>query len=355
MFWFKKKEKIEEPIKMIEVSVPSIIDVRKEILTNSRKHLDTFKRLCSFFNNNILNDILDQSEFIYDVFDKNEELNIKKLEQYNYYYTENLIELLEKLKKSREENIIILDTKVLQIKNKLSLMDIKKVDTKIIDNEKKKWANYISDQLFKCYKELCNDKTLMYAIDTNYKLSELDKNFTKICPLNNIYSITNTIYDTLDDYNSEDCYISSQFTIHKKLIGKLNKNVFNIEFKYTLMSESTKCLYIFMIKDTTDYFLFVPEKMLFKLVNSSDVLIHIASSNSSWSKHAELLEQELIKYEKYNTDLLKQRTIWEEEMIDILNKYLTKVNDIELLNSLQEIDVNRRNLETILGLQRFDI
>lgn len=356
MSWFKKKENIQKPEeKMADVSISNHIDVRTEILSKARIVLNEYKRICSFFNNNILNDILTQSEFIYDVFEQNDKLNIKKLEQYNYYYTENLIELLEKLKITREENIIILYNKEKLLKSKLDILNRNKIDFKTLENERKKWSNYISDLLCKSYKELCNTKSLTYAIDTSYKLTNIDKNFILQQSTDNVYNISNIDFDSLNEYQSEDYYNSTYFTIHKKLLGKLNKNVFNIEFKYNIKSENNRYLYVFIIKNTDEYFIFLPNKCVFKLVNSTDILYHIINNKSSWYINANILEESLNAYDKCNTELIKQKSIYEPELLDIFNKYLTKVNDIELLNSLQEIDINRRHLETILGLTRFDI
>lgn len=360
MNWFKK-DKSKESVIPIEINNIPIVDIRLDILSKSKTLYNKLKMLSSFFNNSILNDIVNETDLINEIFDKNKDLNYNKLEQYNYYYTDNIIELLSKLKKSREENIIILSKKLENINNKIVNKDIKTINYKLIENEGKKWTNYISEAIVICYRELSNNITNMDLININKINSEQNRlSFLNIMTDENIYYLDDEYYNSLITYEENEYYTSQLFLINKKLLGKLNKNVFNIEYKHCLCSDKdpyakNSYIYLFKIKDTSDYFIFIPNKKVFKLIQSSDILQKIIINNSSYGKKAFELESILNIREQYQSDLNKQKSIYEPELLDIFTKYLNKIQETDMLNSLQEIDIDRKYLETILNTERFKI
>lgn len=325
---------------------------REIVLRDTRDKLNKFKMLCAFFNHQVLRDILEQTELVFAIFEKNAELNHRKLEQYNYMYTDNLIALLSKLKKSREENIIILNEKLLAASRKISQIDVKKIDHRRHANEQKKYAATISYMLVTSYRELAGGELPTGRGDTRHVTAP--QYYINIMPDTNVYAMPEPNFDALCDYDEKDYYHPTLFLVQRKLMGKLNKSMFGMEFLYTF-----KCgdlyLYVFKISDTTDYFIFVPHKSLFRLVNSTEILCHVVTANSSWGKLASDYEEILERHERLQQDLSKQKSLHEAPLIEVLQKYLDKINEQELTNGLEEIDGDRRFLEEMLKLQKFDV
>ncbi len=363
MSWFKRDKKTTpEPINNVDPvtgltnMVGMALGAREQVLIDSRKLLDRFKILCGFFKHKVLDEILEQSELIYNIFEKNAELNYRKLEQYNYMYTENMIAMISKLKKSREESIIILTEKLSGALKKVSKVETKSIDFKRHANEEKKYAAHISHVLTLAYRELC-DPTHDKFTDGHRETTVMAPSYyIERMPDANVFGIPDDVFETLCDYNESDFYYPTLYIIQRRLMGRLNKNVFNITFHYTFKSESNMYLYVFSIKDTSDYFIFVPHKSLFKLVNSTDILpSYIIESNSSWGRMSHELQDMLDKVEKLQLEINKQRSLYEPDVIEVLKKYLDKINDEQLTSNLNEIDADRLFLEELLKLKKFDI
>lgn len=334
---------------MARAFVPEI-DPRKEILKASNAQLNKLKMLATFFSNNTLNLIKDQTEIVNEIFVKNKDLNFKKLEQFNYYYTENLLTLLNKLKKGKEENILILNEKLIKAKTNANNTKIDKIDLKRVDNERRKYANVISEVLAANYRELCN-----FGGSVGIKYSLNDTQFLYKFPNENYYSIEFEKYEELTNIVPDLFYYSSSYSIQKKLMGKLNKNVFNIQYMYTFKTKGNDTLYLFQIKDSHDFFIYAPDKKCFKLVDSTEIMIFTGQQNSSWYIITTKLEEEIQKIEDLENRIANEKFIKDENVIKTLEDYYTKINDDGLLTSLSDVDVDRQFLNEVLKLEQFKI
>src|SRR3972149_8386142 len=122
---FKKKKKDTISIEM-NMDAASLVQQHVQqsptdiILQDSQDRINKLKIYGNYFDNMILTNILNQTEVVHDVFLNNKELSFKKLEQYHYYYTDHLIELLQKLKTSKDENFAIINTQIKSIENKIA-------------------------------------------------------------------------------------------------------------------------------------------------------------------------------------------------------------------------------------------
>lgn len=346
----KEQEKAEMDALAVQQNAP-VLDPRADCLTATRLKLNKLKLLCSFFKNDLLEQIYDQSEFVYSIFDKNKDLNYRKLDQYSYYYTDNLIVLLDKLKKGREENIIILLEKLDRHNAKLIKYKPIQVDNKRLENEKKKWNSYIGLELARTYRQLSGFE----SSEIKVRPTKADLSFCVKMPECNYYNIPKDKFDPLTDYKLEEYYIGALYHVHRKLMGKLNKALFAVTFDKAFTCGDDMFFYSFTIKDVSDIFIFIPHKMSFKLVSGPDIIPLENENTSYWGKINNEIQTatELIEKDKLKLD--DQKKIVEQEIISVLETYLKKINEAELLNSLEEIDIDRRTLEEVLKLQRFEI
>lgn len=345
------KPELNPAMDLVAAPATSInLDPRLDIISASNKQLNKLKLLSSFFNNDLIISIKDQTEIVNEIFSKNKDLNYKKLEQFNYYYTENLLELLGKLKKVKEENILILNEKLIKAKNNIADVKINKIDLKKIENERKKYANVVSEFLAAIYRDLTG-----YFNNIKNPHAHRDTKFLDVCSYENYYNIEFDFYEKLASINQDTCYFSNNYALEKKLVGKLNKNVFNIQYLYTFRTKNGDEAYIFLIKDTVDYFVYVPDKMSFKLIEPTEVIPLAISANSSWSIITNKLETELNKVEQLEDKIKNEKYITDPTLISTLEEYLKKVSDDSILSSLSEIDVDRQFLDEVLKLEQFKI
>ena len=82
--------------------------------------------------------------------------SLQKLEQYHYYYTDHLIELLQKLKTSKDENIAVITSQVKSLDNKIATgqkksNQILQGTIKKMTNDKAQYAQVVSLQLASIY------------------------------------------------------------------------------------------------------------------------------------------------------------------------------------------------------------
>lgn len=347
MSWFNIKNKKESSTdqnskdkSVVQTVVDRNNDARKMILDQSYDMLNRLKIFSGFFyKSDLIKDIVDQTDFINDIFSKNTNLNYRKLEQFHYYYTENLVSVLSKLKKQREEILIILNEQLDRTQDKLNRLG----NTKISTNDIKKWTVTVSDYLVNVYRHLCDPNKFL---ESNIKIPKLEN-------IDLWYNLSDDEYDKLSDIG-DDIYSCSQCIIQKRLMGKLNKNVFIIEWKAELRS-NYDLIHLFQIKNTSDWFLWIPSKKQFKLIESTIILHYIVPNRSSkliTQKSDNRLKEEI---ERIKSEISQAKMINNPDLDNTLEQYLGKIRNQDLLTGLNEIDVDRKFLEDILKLEQFNI
>ena len=70
---------------------------RKKVIKESTDKLNKLKIYVNYFDFPYITSIYNQSLIIHDIFNSNKELNINKLDQFHMYYTDHLLELLQKI------------------------------------------------------------------------------------------------------------------------------------------------------------------------------------------------------------------------------------------------------------------
>ena len=99
--------------------------------------------------------------------------------------------LLQNLKKSKDENIIILNEKIVKLKHAISTKQIHKIDINKINKNKKIYSNNISELLSYLYRNLTN-----YYGNTKLNISFNDTLFLNISKDENFYTVSNVFYQT---------------------------------------------------------------------------------------------------------------------------------------------------------------
>lgn len=360
---FKKKKDITPQVSIVGQSDEIIIkngvlieqvkDPYKIVLNDSNKRINILKIYTNFFNNTVLNSIYNQTELIHRIFKDNKDLKYNLLEQFHYYYTDNLFELLEKIKKNCHEKTLILTTQINTIKeqiNKLSSSIVNKEIESVTDNNKLKYSRYISLQLNTIYNCLIDNfldfrfiqkqQLYTYSID-NYQYS------------NNFYLLPENVYNDLLIYDKDKNYYYNEYFIERRLMGKLQKTLFNITF-LDVYTYNNNLVELYIINDTQDYFIYIVDEGIFKLVNYNIFKKYTIKQNTITGQlinERNELKNKLVKKQKE----IDSVSILDEATIKTLVAYETKIISDELINNFESIDVERLNLESILELTKLDI
>jgi hypothetical protein len=336
---------------VMQMTTPQI-DPHQESLNISTEKIKNLTILSNFFGNQVLQQILTQCHTIHKIFERNKEIHVKKLEQFHYYYTDNLADMLRKLKKSKEENILILTEKSRLIQEQIDDIKSKKINIREYNNAKKRYASEVSHYLSNIYNALTGDiemGSLRFAEFGDLGLSmstyfgSYDKTFAEI---------DMEAYRKLTEFEvNNNTYKYNNFTIEKKLMGRLFKNKFYIEFVNALCAGPLICL--FKIADTTDYFIYVPEKRIFKLCAFSTV--HTYLENTGLTKDDKQKMDLVTKKEEMLNLTKNMKSITDADTLATLDKYYAKISEVDFLNKLSDIDIERQHLQNMLNASVMEI
>lgn len=323
------------------------------ILDSSKTKIKTLKSFEKYFDNRLITNIISQTEVIHEVFEGNRTLNFNKLEQYHYYYTDHLIELLEKLSKSKDENTSVLNTQIKSIEKKIEQFkkrsnEILNGDIKKLDNSKAQYAQAMSLHLQSIYNCMVDNFD-----DFRFKKREVFKTYTSKAGKDLAWILTTDQFIKVTDYNFDNQYKYEDYHIERKLMGRLQKNLFMIDFIGICVSGDSS-FEIFQISETGDYFLYNHERGIFQFLEYRKIQDSCTSANTGYGE----LNVEINDLEEKRVILkaqLKDVKTIDSKTINTLKQYLQKIEDIELINKLEEVDVERRNLETILEMTRTEI
>lgn len=329
-------------------------DPNETIIRDSQDKINKLKIYANYFDNRTLTDILNQTEVIHDVFDNNKELSFKKLEQYHYYYTDHLIELLQKLKTSKDENIAVIASQVKSLENKIAngkkkSNQILQGDIKKSDNAKAQYAQYMSLQLASIYNCMVDNFN-----DFRYKKRSVLTTYTAKTGTDLAWSLPSDMFIAMTDYNPENQYKWEDYHIERKLMGRLQKYLFMIDFVGTCYSGDAS-FEIFKLSDSDgDYFMYNHAQGIFKFIDFRKISDLCTTDNTKYGelcREVNDFEDKKVEIQSRLTEIKKI----DSKISDTLKDYLKKIEDIELINSISEVDVERRNLQSMLELTRIEI
>lgn len=331
-------------------------DARKMVLSDSNKKMNKLKMLCSFFNDSVLNEIKDKTELINNIFEKNIDLEYKKLEQFNYYYTDNIIILLSKLKKDKEQNVIILGEKASYLKKKIAEKNINNINIKNIENQRKVFEINVSDLCRNIFMFLSQKQYNDFYFEDKFK-NDLD--LLKKHPEEKTFYIEEDMHESICDFNVDDCYFAKKYYIGKKLLGKLNKNMFKLSYCGTFVidkHDTDSKFYMFNINDSNDYFIYYPNKNIFKSIDSTILLKYIRTNNTNWYHLSNEIDKLIDEYNDVDRSINNIKIISDDkDLMNTLNQYLEKISSDDLIKSLNDIDQDRKFLDDVLKLEQIKL
>lgn len=311
------------------------------IIKDSEKRLNKLKILTNFFDQSQVIAISVRTRVIHDMFSVNKALDINKLELFHLQYTDSLLDLLIKLKKSIEQKYLLINNEI-QINTDVInsfVSEIKKDD--FVDRVRT--HNLIMQTFMESlYNDLAfeNKASKLTNLEAKNDLSnEMGTEFYRKIALQE--------YEQLNAISSNSMYEFFDFRIEKKLLGKLNIQKFKFKFLCGFQFNN-QFIEIYEFIHCNEYFVFLKEKKEFLTLNLSEF------KNIDFSKNNSNKKEILLQLKRKNVDLSNkaERTIKSipSDVEIVLNNYYDKISSMEFLDDLQNIDEQTNVLRTMLNI-----
>lgn len=315
-------------------------EIYAQIIKDSARSLQVLKMLSNFFNHKDLFAVYIRTKVIHDLFESNKSLDINKLELFHVQYTNSLIELFQRLKKSKEQQYLLI-TDELYINDDL----IKKLEKETEgDNfviEAKKHSTLMSYKLREIYAMLESGEVSAsfgwadIMLFSTRRGKEFFREFSE-----------RDAFLRLTDPEGKKTYQTEYAVVERKLLGKLNKLNFRVKFTCGLRFEN-EYVEVFDFLDSNEQFIFINSIKTFYLLDENRREGVDLSKNSS-NKAAIIVEL------KGKNDLLQSKlatikTELPESVEEVLAGYLVKISGVDFLEELQNVDEQTNILRAMLN------
>lgn len=316
------------------------VEEYNRIIKDSDKKINKIKILCNFFNQNILFNINTRIQVIHQLFVNNKELDIFKLDIFHAQFTVTIIDLLGNIKKIKEQNILLLESEVRIINEKISEINAIPNNDELFKNEQKihsKNMRICLNNIYICLSNSKKDKCIENSNITKFNIKYS----------NNYINIDSNTFKQINNIDYNICYTDNDIIIQKKLLGVLNKYNYDISFIVGL-----KCglliLEIFKINTTNEYFVFDLSKKLFIFVDYNLIKNHLTVDNTvEFRNKLDLIN----KCNDLSFKINDIRSQLPENVMLVLSDVLIKLNDVDFLKDMEKVDLQTAILRDLLNVE----
>ncbi|MDY0987120.1 hypothetical protein SOM12_06810 [Flavobacterium sp. CFBP9031] len=309
-----------------------------EIIKESNRKLVVLELLANFFNHKDLVGVLVRTKIIHKLFEKNRILDINKLELFHIQYTNSLIDLFQKLKKSKEQQYVLISDEIYINEDILAKLKSEIGETKLA-KQLQLHAQNMSRKIEELYQLFVTEKDVFF--NWNDLLT-----FSQSIQAEYYREITIDQYEKLSQFN-KSVYENAHARFERKLLGRLNILDFKIKFCCGLVCNN-EIIEVYEFRDSNDKFVFVANEKSFYFLNEEAVKgIDLSKNDSS--------KQIIIKgLKNKNADLKNElstiKTTLPESVLEVLNEYLEKISSVDFLDELQNVDEQTNILKTMLNI-----
>ncbi|MGO4878903.1 hypothetical protein ACEN2P_20040 [Pedobacter psychrotolerans] len=318
-------------------------DYRLNILEKSSTEINRLQLLSVFFDEEIIYKIYLRSQVIHQLFANNEELEIDKLDLFHVQFTESVIALLRKIKKSNEKNVSLLYDEI-----SLNEELISRISGSVVNQQ-----NYRLDQQkqsLKINQSLRRLFAVLSDLSTDFPFSKNMLVFSSKYANDFYFDINPDQLARLIDFSTKQVYTNINAVIEKKLMGLLCKHDFRTTFALGL-----KCgdlvMEVYRFLDTDRYFMFFPSRNLFLFCDVS--LLNGIEKENNLSEKARIVQELEYKNDKLKSNAAVLKVAIPAAITALLEDSYMKISDINFLNHLNNFDVQSNILKAMLKTELF--
>ncbi|AMR33646.1 hypothetical protein A0256_20535 [Mucilaginibacter sp. PAMC 26640] len=309
------------------------------ILNESTRAISKLQLLTVFFNNDVIYKIYLRTQVIHQLFATNPDLDLGKLEMFHLQFTASLIDLLKKIKKNNEANADLMLDEVQLNKELITKMDDTLFTEANFNLDKQRQALKMGQSLRKLYEALSHDlDDYPFAKNINLFSSRYANDYYAEIPVD--------VLDELLQYNPADLYTNKYATIQRKLMGKLCKYNFKVEF-YTGIRTGEITIEVYRFTDIDQYFLYSPSNNIFLFCDVTK--IGDAARESKLSKKERVMQELMDKNVHLQSSAGVLKTQLPAEVISLLEENYKKIAGVDFLQHMNSFDVQANVLKSMLN------
>ena len=311
---------------------------KARILDESNKVINRLQVISAFFDEEITYKIFLRTQVIHKLFESDADLDINKLELFHVQFTDSVIELLKKVKKSNEKNISLLYEEVRLNKDVIDKLSGSVYTEASFNLDKQRQALKINQTLKKLYDLLSN-------YSTEYPFAKNISHFSSVYGQDFYYDISPELLGELTRYEAADVYSNEYATIQKKLMGQLCKNEFRTEFVRGLKAGAF-VIEVYRFIGEERYFLYFPSGNLFLFLDPA----RIAGIDwtTAYSKKGKIIQELHDKNNQLESSEGALKSFIPIPLKNLLVDYYKKISDINFLQR-GDFEIQANILKTMLN------
>ena len=303
------------------------------IMSQSKRRLTKLKLLANFFEHIDIISIYIKTDIIHNLFQENKALDYSKLELFHLQYTDSLIELLTKIKRQKENDMLTIINEIDVNTKYIESFEERRVDS--FQTDRKMYSGIFSQHLKTLYKDLTED---IFTADWNNVLY-FHKKYGQ------------EFYRTGADEKQLKpkpfpAYQYKDYTIERKLLGRLNIQGFKVRFVCGYLIGTFE-YELFKIFQSDDYFVFgVDDKKLY-LFDGELEKLNISENQSNQSS---IINQLKAKNELLENSINERKRTIPSEVENVLKDYLKNLENIDIMSKIFAFDEETNILRAMLNL-----
>lgn len=308
------------------------------IIKDSNRKLVILELLSNFFNHKDFVGVLVRTKIIHTLFQNNRILDINKLELFHIQFTNSLIDLFQKIKKSKEQQYLLITDEIYINDDIVSKLKLEIGETKFA-KQMQLHAQNMSKKIEELYQLFVSDT------DSFFNWNDIVA-FSQNIQAEYYREITIEQYEKLSQFN-KSVYENAHAKFEKKLLGRLNILNFKIKFLCGLVCNN-ETIEIYEFRDSNDKFVFVTNEKSFYFWNE-EVTLGVDISKNGSAKES-ILRDLKTKNAELKKELSTIKTTLPETVLEVLKEYHEKISSVDFLDELQNVDEQTNILKTMLNI-----
>lgn len=303
------------------------------ILSQSKRRLTKLKLLANFFEHIDIISIYIKTDIIHNLFQENMALDYNKLELFHLQYTDSLIELLTKIKKQKENDMLAVINEININSKYISGFEERRVDS--FETDRKMYSGVFSQHLKTVYKDLTEDSFTANWENVLYFHKKYAQEFYRT-----------EADETLLKSDSFPAYQYKDYSIERKLLGRLNIQGFKVRFVCGYLI-GTHDYELFKIFQSDDHFIFsVDEKKLYLFDKEMDKL----DISENQSNQSSIIDQLRSKNEQLEHSMNERKRTLPAEVEAVLKDYIKNLENMDIMSKIFDFDEETNILRAMLNL-----
>lgn len=303
-------------------------------MSQSKRRLTKLKLLANFFENVDIISIYIKTDIIHNLFQENKELDYSKLELFHLQYTDSLIDLLTKIKRQKENDMLAVINEIEVNSKYISGFEEKRTDG--FETDRKMYSGIFSSHLKNVYQDLTENKFRLDWENILYFHKKYAAEFYR-----------SEVDEDLLKSGAFPAYQYQDYQIERKLLGRLNIQNFKVRFicGYAVSGNEYE---LFRIFQTDDYFVFDIEGKKMYLTDPKKMEKLNTSPNES--NQGVIINQLKKKNEELENAMVERKKILPDQVQNVLKDYIKNLENTDIMSRIFDINEETNILRAMLNL-----